>query len=48
MPHGYGGTKHSDRQIKTLPIPMESHFTNFNARQSYVVGNLLISRLSVL
>ncbi len=26
---------HSDCQIQTLPIPMESHFAKFNAHQSY-------------
>jgi hypothetical protein len=32
--HAYG-TKHSDHQIQILPIPNESHFTKFNAHQSF-------------
>lgn len=34
--------KHSDRQIQTSPIPMESYFTKFNARQTYPLVNMVV------
>ena len=36
------GSKASDRQIKTSPILMESHFAKFNTYQSYPLYGILI------
>ena len=36
------GAKNSDRQIKNSPIPTESQFTKFNARQIFLLYGIMV------